>query len=300
MAGGGVAVLATVLGVAVALQATGAPACAAALPPAALPPVAVPAAVPTGTAVHSGIATYYTGLAAGGNLGNCSFPAPPADNLYVALSPPEYAAAGACGGYLDVTGSRGAVRVKVVDQCPECAVGHLDLSRQAFARIDDPAKGQVPVRYAGVVNPSVAASITVVVKTGSSRYWLGVLVSDQGNPLSSVQVKVGSGWSVLSRQSYNYWLAAGGAGPGPFTLRLRDVYGQQATLTGIVLSPGLVQRTGVHLYAAGAGAPAAPAPRTATRPSGVRPASVPAPPSGTASASAAVALAVRPTGRPCH
>jgi expansin (peptidoglycan-binding protein) len=57
----------------------------------------------------SGRATYYT-LASGG--GNCSYPGPPADNLYVALGPGEYAAAAPCGGYLDVTGPMGAVRVK--------------------------------------------------------------------------------------------------------------------------------------------------------------------------------------------
>jgi expansin (peptidoglycan-binding protein) len=251
VAGGGAAVLAAVIGVAVALQATGAPACAS-------PGVA---AVPAGTATHSGIATYYTTLGVAGNLGNCGFPAPPADNLYVALSPSEYAAAGACGAYLDVTGRKGTVRVKVVDQCPECATGHLDLSRQAFARIDDPVKGQVSIRYRAVVNPRLAAPMSFVVKDGSSRWWLAVLVDDHGNPLSSVEVKAGSGWRALARQGYNYWLAASGAGNGPFTLRIRDVYGHGATVSRIALSPGAVQRSGVRLYGAGSGGPVAASPK---------------------------------------
>ncbi|HKS98950.1 MAG TPA: expansin EXLX1 family cellulose-binding protein, partial [Rugosimonospora sp.] len=235
VAGGGAAVLAAILGVAVLLQTTGGPACAA---------------LPAASAGHAGIATFYT---PGGGTGNCSFPSLPADGLYVALSPPEYAAAGACGGYLDVTGRTGTVRVKVVDQCPGCAAGHLDLSRQAFARIDDPVRGQVPIRYTAVVNPQPAAALSFVVKTGSSQYWLAILVDGAGNPLSTVEVKVGGGWQALARQDYDYWLAAGGAGKGPFTLRVTDTYGHQVTASGIGLSPGTVQRSTAHLYGPGAG-----------------------------------------------
>jgi expansin (peptidoglycan-binding protein) len=293
-------VLAAVVVTAVALQATGAPACAG--------PVA--AGVPTGTAQHSGIATFYTSLGVGGNVGNCGFPAPPADNLYVALSPSEYAGAGGCGAYLDVTGRKGTVRVKVVDQCPECATGHLDLSRQAFARIDDPVKGQVPVRYKGVVNPALAAPMSFVVKSGSSQWWLAILVNDHGNALSAVEVRAGSSWRALARQDYNYWLADSGAGKGPFTLRVKDVYGHQATVSGISLSPGRVQRSTVRLYGAGSGVPAAgSAPRGAastahpTPAAASAPASLPASPAGAplaADTAAAQAAAAATTPRACR
>jgi expansin (peptidoglycan-binding protein) len=205
-----------------------------------------------------------------------------------------------------VTGRKGTVRVKVVDQCPECATGHLDLSRQAFARIDDPVKGQVSIRYRGVVNPAVGAPLSFVVKTGSSQYWLGMLVNDHGNPLSSVDVKSGTSWRALARQSYNYWLAESGAGKGPFTLRITDVYGHVATVSGIKLSPGAVQRSGVRMYGAGAStgsvtatSPTRAAARPTTSPAGSAPATPPAvsasPVDSTAAAQAAAA-----TTRPCH
>jgi len=274
--------LAGIVGVAVLLQATGAPACAA----------GVPAGVPTGTARHSGTATFYTL----GGTGNCGTP-PPADNLFVALGPSEYAAAGACGGYLDVTGGKGTVRVKVIDQCPECATGHLDLSRQAFARIDDPVRGQVPITYTGVVNPATGTGLSFVVKTGSSAYWLAVLVDNAGNPLSTVEVRQGGSWRALDRQDYNYWLAAGGAGRGPFTLRVTDVYGHQATVSGVALSPGAVQRTAVRLY--GAGAAAGTVTRAAS-PTAWRVAATPSParPSPVDSLAAAPAAAATATGTP--
>src|SRR5205814_1755926 len=116
----------------------------------------------------SGQATFYS-LGAG-SAGNCSTTAP-ADDLYVALPPPEYAAAAGCGSYLSVTGPKGTVRVKVVDQCPECQAGHIDLSATAFARIANPVQGIVNVTYSTVVNPPVG-NLTVRVKEGSSQYWL--------------------------------------------------------------------------------------------------------------------------------
>ena len=111
LAAGGIAVPAAVLGIVLLLQNGGA-ACAA--PPAKTP--------------KSGVATYFF---LEGTLGNCSFPGPPADDLYVALGANQYSKAAACGTYLEVTGPKGKVRVKVVDSCPECPAGHLDLSGAA-------------------------------------------------------------------------------------------------------------------------------------------------------------------------
>ncbi|MEK8107817.1 expansin EXLX1 family cellulose-binding protein [Micromonospora sp. M12] len=142
------------------------------------------AAPPTGTATHSGKATFYDSKGAGGN---CSNPAAPANRLYVAIGPTEYSAGAACGGFLDVVGPKGSVRVLIMDQCPECAPGHLDLSREAFARIAEPVQGLVPVTYRAVVNPplpgpspsgsrrarrsggSPSASATTATRCGRSR-----------------------------------------------------------------------------------------------------------------------------------
>jgi expansin (peptidoglycan-binding protein) len=202
-------------------------------------------AQPPGTAARSGTATYYT-LVSG--AGNCSYVGPPADELYVALGPDEYAAAAACGGYLDVTGPLGTVRVKVVDQCPECEIGHLDLSRQAFARIGAIREGVIPITYRAVRDPQVPGPLSVRVKEGSSQYWLALLIIDHGNPLTSVEVRRGGQWQALWRPDYNYWIAEGGAGAGPFTIRVTDTAGHRAVADGITLSPQAVQDTGVFMY----------------------------------------------------
>jgi expansin (peptidoglycan-binding protein) len=65
------------------------------------------------------------------------------------------------------------VRVKVTDSCPECAAGHLDLSRTAFKKIGNEVDGIIPITYKTVTGVTTPGPISVRVKEGSSQYWLG-------------------------------------------------------------------------------------------------------------------------------
>ncbi|WP_327011374.1 expansin EXLX1 family cellulose-binding protein [Dactylosporangium sp. NBC_01737] len=230
-------------------------------------------------AASSGQATYYA--ADGG--GNCSFDKV-SNPLVVALGNAEYAAGAACGGYLDVKGPKGTVRVKVTDRCPECAAGHLDLSRQAFAKIGDPVAGVIKVTYSKVTSPPSPGPMTVRVKEGSSRYWLALRLDNTGNPLSGVELQSGGGWKALSHTDYNYWIAQNGAGTGPFTIRVTDTAGRRTTLSGVTLTVGTVQRPGAA--AAGTTAPKTPA------------ASRSGPAASTAAAESAAASPTPPTDGP--
>ncbi len=267
-AGAGAVVVVVALAVGIS-QATASPACASVITPATTTTTGIsgisgpgaPEATLTGaraTGQTSGEATHYE-LAAG-VTGNCSYPSPPAGQLYVALPPPEYGGSAACGSYLQVSGPDGSVTVEVVDQCPECQAGHIDLSEQAFARIAPLSAGLVPVSYRTLADPPLPAPLSMLVKTGSSAYYLALLPINNGNPLAAVAVRQDSGgWQELARTAYGYWLASSGAGPGPFTIRLTDSLGHQATVSGITISPGAVQVTGTPMY----GAAAAPAATTA-------------------------------------
>lgn len=217
--------------------------------------VACAAAFPTlgvlTAAERSGKATFYGKAAPGGA---CSFPAPPADHFTAAAGPADYAAAAACGGYLDVNGTRGTVRVKVDNLCPECPPGHLDLSTEAFARLDNVVKGMIPITFHQVVDPELPGGLSFRVKEGSSQWWLALLVDNHGNPLRSVEVSSGGHpWRALERADYNYWIADNGAGSGPFRVRVTDIRGHVAVASGIAIRPGQVQRTTVRLFGRGSG-----------------------------------------------
>jgi expansin (peptidoglycan-binding protein) len=229
IAAGGAVLLAAVIGTALLLQ-NGGSACAA----------------PPSTSASKGTATFYD---LGDGTGNCSFPAVPANGVFVALGPSQYAAGAACGTYLDVSGPKGTVRVKVIDSCPECESGHLDLSRTAFKKIGAEVDGVIPITYKTVKNPDLGSgALSVRIKEGSSQYWFAALIDNHGNRLTSVKVASGGGsFRTAHREDYNYWIIDSGAGPGPYKIKISDVYGRSATLTGITMSPGRTQKTSVRL-----------------------------------------------------
>ncbi len=238
----------------------------------------------------AGMATHYAST----DGGNCALPAAPADHLDVALSHDEYGTADACGGYLDVVGPDGSVRVLITNQCPECPVGHLDLSEQAFARIGRLEAGEVPVTYSLVRNPPLVQPIAIRVKTGSSQWWMQIQALDHGNPIARFELATGDGWRSLVHSNDNFWTAENpGPGPGPFTVRITDIFGQTTTIDGIVLAPDRVQRTGARLYGDGAGSgTVAPAPDPAPAPAATAPPATPPPkPDGTFPAATTVAPA---------
>ena len=222
-----------------------------------------------------GIATSYDSV----DGGNCSLPGPPGDHLDVALSHVEYGTADACGGYLDVTGPGGTIRVLITNQCPECPVGHIDLSRTAFARLAPLETGQIPVSYTLVRDPPVAQPIAVRVKTGSSRWWLQIQAIDHGNPIARFELLTADGWRNLVHTDDNFWMAENpGPGDGPFSVRITDIYGQTATAGGIELAPDVVQRTGARLYGSGAGGAPSPVPATPVPPPETTTTAAPPPP----------------------
>ncbi|MBU2669675.1 hypothetical protein KOI35_39815 [Actinoplanes bogorensis] len=242
---GGAAVLAAVLGVTLVLQNSGA-ACA----------------TPPSTTAKKGKATYFS---LDGTLGNCSFPSPPADDLFVALGQHnQYSNGAACGTYIDVTGPKGKTRVKVIDSCPECPAGHLDLSLTAFKKIGAQSAGIIPITYKSVPGAAVPGPISVRVKEGSSQYWLSVLIDNHSNQLASVKI-AGSGGSFknASREDYNYWTIPSGAGKGPFKVKIADIYGNSVTVANIKLAVGKTQKTTAKLAGSVVRQPeSAPAPAT--------------------------------------
>jgi expansin (peptidoglycan-binding protein) len=186
---------------------------------------------------YTGEATFYTG----GSAGNCSFDQD-VGVMYGALNATDYEGSRACGAHLEVTGPEGTITVQVVDQCPECAKGDIDLSPEAFDLIADPAAGRVPITWTLVSSPS-SGNVQYVVKDGSSQWWMAIQARQHRNLVTKLEVDVDGTWVSLQRESYNYFVAPSGLGVGPFTIRLTDVHGEQLVHTGITLSPTVVQTT---------------------------------------------------------
>ncbi|MBN9163623.1 MAG: hypothetical protein J0I07_21835 [Myxococcales bacterium] len=90
---------------------------------------------------ESGEATYYNAE----GLGACGIQTPP-DYLVAAINDEQYSKAN-CGRCVSVTGPKGTVVVRIIDKCPGCDSGDLDLSITAFTKIADKSAGRVKIKW---------------------------------------------------------------------------------------------------------------------------------------------------------
>ena len=191
---------------------------------------------------YHGVATEYS---AGDGDGACSF-GPAANMMIAAMNYTDYDNAKACGAYVEVHAADGAsITVLITNECPApCAPGQLDLSQQAFAKLANPTAGEIQITWQ-LLSPDISNNISIRYKTGSSQYWCGIQVIGHRNPVALLQVDTSSGWQQLPRTTYNYFLSANGTGCGD-AIRITDIYGQQLTISGLAVSPNVVQPTTVQ------------------------------------------------------
>jgi expansin (peptidoglycan-binding protein) len=180
--------------------------------------------------VHTGEATYYT-FADG--TGNCSFDATPSDLMLGAMNHTDYAASAVCGACVRLTGPNATITIRIVDQCPECPAGDIDLSPQAFEQIAALSAGRVPISWQ-YVSCSWTGPIVYHFKEGSNQWWTAVQIRNHVNRVATVEYRdSGGAWKQVERLDYNYFVEASGMGPGPYAFRVTDVYGQVLEDTGI-------------------------------------------------------------------
>lgn len=181
---------------------------------------------------HSGQATYYDY----NDNGHCSFTNTYDAQDFAALNSSDYGSATWCGACAKVTGPKGTVdQVIIVDECPSCAAGDLDLKPATFDKIADHSAGRVQITW-NFVPCNVTGPIQYHYKDGSSEGWTSVLVINSRLPVSKMEYSTdgGSTWKPMTRQTYNYFEVASGFG-GPAMIRLTSSTG--ATLTESLPSP---------------------------------------------------------------
>ena len=157
-------------------------------------------APPFGVA-QSGVATYY----GGDGTGACSFDADPSALDFAAMDQPEWAGSAVCGACAAVVGPTGNVTVRIVDLCPGCESGHLDLSPQAFQKISPLSAGKVPITWT-LVPCQVSGNVEYRYKDGSSQYWTAIQVLNHRLPIAKLEWKTQTqtGYADVALASYDY------------------------------------------------------------------------------------------------
>ncbi len=192
--------------------------------------------------VHRGEATYYT-FANG--TGACSFDATPNDLMIGAMNATDFAGSGACGGCVHLQGSSAAITIRVVDLCPDCPAGNIDLSPEAFAKIADLPTGRVPISWQ-YVPCAVSGPVQYHFKEGSNPWWTAVQVRNHRHRIAKLEYLANGSYREVARSDYNYFVQPSGMGAGPYAFRVTDVYGhvlEDAGIAGVEAStsPGASQ-----------------------------------------------------------
>ena len=177
----------------------------------------------------SGDGTYYFGTGEGA----CLFPPIPGNLMYAAMNYPQFGNSDFCGAYIKITGPQGSVIVRIVDMCPGCQHGDIDMSPEAFAQIAQIQQGRVPISWQQVSYP-LEGPIVYHFKDGSNQWWTAVQIRNHRNPIAKLEYKNGNGnWVNVPRTTYNYFVQSSGMGPGPYTFRVTDVFGHTLVDSGI-------------------------------------------------------------------
>lgn len=185
---------------------------------------------PADNPLYEGEATYYYATGAGA----CSFDPSPDDLMVAAMNGAQYDNAAWCGAYVHVSGPKGTVTVRIVDLCPGCASGDLDLSVEAFGEIAELAQGRVPITWQ-VVSPDLSGAIGYRFHSGSSQWWTAMQIRNHRNPVAKLEYRQAGGeWVAVPRTSWNYFVQTSpGMGVGPYDLRVTDIYSNVLTDSGI-------------------------------------------------------------------
>ena len=205
-----------------------------------LAPAHTHAAVPcSGTLSGSGQATYYSYTP--GN-GNCSFIGDDSDAMVAAINIVDYDNSAMCGRYLRITGPNGSVDVRIVDSCPSCSQGDVDLNEPAFSQIADLSAGVVAISWTTIPDPTTG-KVQYYISSGSNPYYMQLQPRHTRYGISSLEYLSPSGYVTAPRTSYNDFIIDSNLGvpvplENPFTVRITDVHGQVLVQSGIPFSPG--------------------------------------------------------------
>jgi expansin (peptidoglycan-binding protein) len=132
-----------------------------------------------------------------------------------------------------VEGPLGTVDLRIVDRCPRCPQGDIDLSPEAFEQIAELSLGRVEISWQ-YIECALSGPVVFHFKDGSNEYWTAVQMRNHLHAIAALAYDTGGGDFVdVPRLDYNYFVADSGMGPGPYTFRVTDVLGNTIEEPGI-------------------------------------------------------------------
>lgn len=200
---------------------------------------AAAACPPAFIGAHDG--TYYTDTA---GSGACAIEWAAGEHI-AAMNAVQWDGSAHCGECLMVTGPLGSTLVKVVDLCPECISGDLDLSLAAFSAIANPIDGRVSIIWQRVECP-VVGNFNFRFE-GSNPFYLKLQALNHRQGVQAMSVFHNGNYQTMARSSDNHFEYLPGAEMmPPLSIRLTSTTGQMldqsiSSITNNTILPGTAQ-----------------------------------------------------------
>jgi len=195
--------------------------------------------------------------------GNCSFPTDEYydDMMYAAINKKQYEndfACGACAVVISTEQPYNPIRIRVIDKCPECKHGDLDLSDKAFRALTNIQPSRKKITWAlipcdvkvGEYPPLVepGSDIKFSFKEHSNKDYAEIKIYNTRYPVAKFFVKVDGKFVPMKRRLYNYWVREGhpALGPGPFDFRVELADGSVVEANGVELKTQVHDEDSIH------------------------------------------------------
>ena len=199
---------------------------------------------------YQGDGTQYGGVA-GGTGGNCGLPVVSGNFYHAAMNQIQYDSSTACGACVRILGPKGEITLQIVDRCPECKFGDIDMTTEAFEQLADLKDGRIPIKWQYVTCPQ-ANDIRIVFAPGSGPYYFKAQLRDSYYPISKLEYKKKEGaFQTIHREIYNYFVQEGGIDEdkqraGPYHFRITSVTGQTLETDSVLFDLTHPVSTGVQ------------------------------------------------------
>ena len=131
---------------------------------------------------------------------------------------------------------------QIVDKCPECDAGHLDLFESAWSALEsDKGKGIIDTSYEFVdCGSAVTGPLTIHLKTGVSQYWFSAQVVNANRRTAKLEVSTdGKTWKEAKRTDYNFFEIPSGVGAAKASVRVTSGDGKVVVVKDVAMTPDL-------------------------------------------------------------
>lgn len=202
------------------------------------------------TTWFTGEGTQYGGIA-GTNGGNCGIFVDEGDFYHCAMNHEQYDESMTCGACVHVIGPIGEIDLKIVDRCPECKHGDIDLSTDAFIKIAKLEDGRVPIKWC-FIPCRESGGIRVKYEPGMSQFYFKMAIYDHLYAIDMLEYQKKDGsWEEIKRTDYNYFVENAGIDEdkskiGPYTFRITATTGESLIIKDVEYKEGGEVETGVQ------------------------------------------------------